>query len=279
MAPTPPVQWRPTTRIGLWATLASAAIGILLAVFQVQGWKVPKPLALLLIVLLLAVIAGALSMIALEVSRLARRFLEHRATTPGWVAETEPGLLDYEADGIRAQERFTKELGRLSHDTESLGSTLERHASRFQSGAGWSAEKRQRRANRAAKAINKSGAFIEKRLALLEALVHDVARNADGLIGTSELETSDDLQAAKEFRDTLEDGREATIETLTSITEYRDTVRSSEQQNLSRSLRIAYGRLAAALDGVVTMMRNHESRLTQLIRALGQKIDEAEAAQ
>jgi peptidoglycan/LPS O-acetylase OafA/YrhL len=96
------------TRIAVRAALASAATGLLLATFQVQGWTMPKPLAVILIVLLVAMIVVAVAAIVGEAFRAFMSFLEHRATTPSWVASAEPGVLDYEPDGIRANKRFMR---------------------------------------------------------------------------------------------------------------------------------------------------------------------------
>jgi hypothetical protein len=271
-------RWEPGSakNIGVSATLGAGAIGLLLAAFQVQGWTMPKSLALALIALLILLIAVALSVIVYETVRAVRRFLEHRATSPSWVSTEKPGLLDYEADGIRASERFTKELNKLTRDTAKLGTRLERHSKAIERSAGKSAKKRQRRANRSAKAIDKSAVFIEKRVDLLHELVKDIARNAEGLIGALELETDDDLTAAKEFRDTLDETHQTTTQTVGNVDEYRQTVRALEQQNPSRSVRIASGRLANSLEGVLKMMRRHESSSRKLVSSLDSKIGEAE---
>lgn len=97
-------RWQPraTTRIALFAALASATTGLFLAGFQVQGWTMPKPVAIPLFVLLGAMIVASVSAIIVEAIRAFRSFLEHRSTTASWVESEEPGFLDYEPDGIRA---------------------------------------------------------------------------------------------------------------------------------------------------------------------------------
>jgi hypothetical protein len=274
-------RWEPgaAKNIGVGASLASVAIGLLLAAFQVQGWTMPKLLAIVLIVLLVVMIAVALSVIVYEVVRAVRGFLEHRATTPSWVSSERPGLLDYEADGIRASERFTKELKKLTRDTAKLGAKLRRHTKVFERSKGKSSKARQRRANRSAKDIDRSAVFIEKRLSLLQVLVKDIARNAEGLIGSSELETDADLDAAKDFRDTLNEVHQSTAETLGSVGGYRESVKEIEQQNLSRTVRIASGRLASSLEGVEKMLRKHDSGSRKLVHALDRKIGETERGQ
>jgi hypothetical protein len=149
-------------RIGAAAALASAATGLLLAAFQVQGWTMPKPLAIGLIVFLVAMIVAMAAAIIFEAIRALRGFLEHRETTPTWVESEEPGVLDFEPDGIRAQERFTTELGKLARDTGRLGRRLSRHSRRMQRNVGKSGRKKQRIANRAARDIERSANYIEK---------------------------------------------------------------------------------------------------------------------
>jgi hypothetical protein len=92
-------------------------------------------------------------MIGIEAWQAARRYLEHRATSASWVVASEPGLLDYEADGLRAQGRFTRELKKLNNDTELLGKRLRKHTRRMARLEGKSGRKRQRAANRSAKSI------------------------------------------------------------------------------------------------------------------------------
>jgi type III secretory pathway component EscS len=274
-------MWEPgaATRIGIEASLASVAIGLVLAAFQVQGWTMPRLLAVILIVLLLLMVAVALSAILYEVFKAVRRFLEHRATSPSWVSSERPGLLDYEADGIRANERFTKELNKLNRGTTKLGEQLERHTQRFEHSKNASGKAKQRRANRSAKDIDKSAVFIEKRLDLLQALVKDIVRNSEGVIASTDIETDSDLAAAKEFRDTLAEGHEATTGALEGTSGYRESVKETEQMNLSRTMRIASRRLAASLDGVEKMLRKHQGGLSRLVQSLDTKIAEAERRQ
>ena len=260
-------------RIGLWATLASAGIGLLLALFQVQGWTVPTALALTLIVLLLGLIAVAVAMIAVEISRVARRYLEHRATSPSWVSSDAPGLLDYEADGIRAMKRFTRELDKMGDDTEALGKKLQKHTKRITRLQGKSAKRRQRSANRSAISINKSAVYIEKRVALLKALIKDIERNYRGLILAVEVEREDDLQDAIALRDTLAANRSTTAETLGNIAAYRQTVEENEALNLSRTVRIASGRLAKGLRDIEAIFKNYEKLARNLVRELDSKIE------
>lgn len=271
---TPRFSFGTSTRIGLWATLTSAAIGLFLALFQVQGSKVPKALALTLIVVLLGVIAGALSMIAIELWRFFRRFLEHRATSASWVASDAPGLLDYEADGVRAMGRFSKELNKLNDDTHSLGEKLDKHTRRLARLQAKSAKRRQRGANRSAKSINRSAAFIEKRVALLKALVKDIERNYRGLITAAEIESEADYEDALELRNILDTGSAITAETLTSVAGYRVSVEETEALNLSRTVRIASGRLAKALKGVEATFKAHERASAALVRDMEKKLDE-----
>jgi hypothetical protein len=263
------------TRIGLWATLASAGIGLFLALFQVQGWTMPQPLAVLLIALLLGVIAVAVSMIVIEIYRVVSQFLEHRATSTSWVASDSPGLLDYEADGIRAMDRFTDELNKMNRDTESLGKSLDKHTKRIVRLRGKSAKRRQRGANRSANSINKSAVYIEKRLALLKALVKDIERNYRGLFGAVDIASDDDMVGALALRDILDTGRATTAETLAAVRGYRVSVEETEALNLSRTVRIASGRLAKGLRGIETIFTTYEKAAAGIVRDFDRKIEQS----
>lgn len=260
-------------RIGLWATLGSAGIGLFFALFQVQGWTMAKPLAIGLGVLLLGAVAFAVSMIGIEVWRVVRRFFEHRATSPTWVASDPPGLLDYEADALRAQNRFVKELNKLNRDTEALGRKLEKHSRTMPRLQQKSGRRKQRGANRSAKDINVSAVYIEKRVDLLKRVVKEIERNYQGWIThVVEIKSEADHEALGELRSTINSGVTTTAETLVSITEYRLVVENIEAMNLSRSVRKASERLAKALGDIETIFRAHEKASAGLVREVDQKL-------
>jgi hypothetical protein len=232
----------------------------------------PRTLGLTLSVLLLGAVTIAVTMIGIEAWQAARRYLEHRATSASWVVASEPGLLDYEADGLRAQGRFTRELKKLNNDTELLGKRLRKHTRRMARLEGKSGRKRQRAANRSAKSINKSAIFIEKRLALLKALVGDIDRNYSGFIRS--IVSEPEIQAAIDLRDTLDTGHEVTMEARSSVAAYRVSVEEIEALNPSRTVRIASGRLARGLKGIEAVFRAHERVLSGLVRDLDRKVEE-----
>jgi hypothetical protein len=264
------------TRIGWRTTLAIGGIGVLLAAYQVQGWKMPKPLAISLIVLLIVMIALLVSTIVFETVLAFGRFLEHRATSPSWVASTEPGVLDFEPDGIRANKRLMRELRKLSRDTQRLGTKTNKHASRMNKSVGKSGRTKQRRANRAARDIDRGASFIEKRLSLLEAIAQDISRNTDGLIATLVVETQEDIDALEAFRQVLEESYQTTEGAAQATDGYSRSVRDLEQQNPARTLRIACRRLGSALEGVVKTLRRVENGMRKATQALDRKIKEGE---
>ena len=270
----PRLQLRATARIGLWATLASAAIGILLALFQVQEWKVPKPLALTLIALLLAVIAVAVSMTAYEITRAVRKFLEDRAISPAWVSADAPGLLDYEADANRAQNRLTKEMNKQTKETERLSKKLNRAAKRAVRLQGKNAKRRQRHANRSARSIAKNALFVEKRLPLLKALVKDIDRNYRGFISTTTIQSHEQFDELLKLRDVVNHGRAVTNEAMRSVNEYRQSVADAEAQNLSRTIRLASDRLEKGLAGIAKVLRDHERTMGAVVREMDAKLEE-----
>jgi hypothetical protein len=267
-------RWEPqsTTRLGLWATLASAGIAILAAVFQVQGWKMPKPLALLLIALLVVVIVAAVGMFVYEIIRTSQRFLEHRATSSAYVLSERPGALDYEADGIRAMRRLTKVLDGLSAGTADLGEKMSVRGKQIENAAAKSPKGRQRLANRTAKEIDKSAVFIEKRIALLKALVNDIYRNYQGLILVAAAETEEEIRVATVLKDILRGTQLEAATASEQVLEYRDSARGLEERNISRTMRIASKRLADGLNEVGVMLKQYEKRCASLVTEFEQKL-------
>jgi hypothetical protein len=239
----------------------------------VQEWKVPKPLAIILIAFLVLVIGIAVSMIGYETVRALRRFLQHRATTPSWVSSERPGLLDYEADGIRASKRFTRELSNLSDGTAELEKKIKRHTKRMEGLANKSGKAKQRRANRTAKDMDESAVYIEDRLDLLKAVVDDIFRNYSGLVSSISLDSDEDVRSAREFQTILYSGQEEAGQAVASVIDYRDSVRDLERQNVSRTVRIASRRLGDALDGIAVVLKQYQSRAKSLGRDFERKLN------
>lgn len=115
------------TKIAGPAGFAAVIIAIIFAIYQVQGWKMPTPLAVFLLATLFLMLFTSLGIICFELISVSRQFLEHRATSASWLSREAPGLLDYEADGERASQRFLKEINKLAIDTQKLGDILAKH--------------------------------------------------------------------------------------------------------------------------------------------------------
>jgi hypothetical protein len=262
-----------SVRIGLPASFTGVAIAILVAIFEVQAWKIPTPIAIALIVILSAMIVTALGMIVVELVKEGLRIREHHATSASWVSSEEPGLLDYEADGLRASNRLTKELAGVGKDTQKLGRNLARHTKLMQDpGLRFKAILKQKRGNQAAKSIDRSAIYIEKRAALLEALVKDVFRNYTGMVTTAPMETPEDRTSAETFLATLRSLRDTVTTTIDQTAGYRDTVRNIERQNLGRSVRISSRRLGDALDSTVKIMRGYKEKSRQVHDQLARRL-------
>jgi hypothetical protein len=266
-------------RFAVLASFTSVSIGLFLAAFQVQGSHMPHDVALALDSFLGLMIVAAVVAMGWEAFKFVRGYLEHRATSASYVSSEEPGLLDYEADGMRANKRFTRELNKLARQTATLNRRLERHTKRAARLVGKSAKRRQRHANRSARSVSRNAVFVAKRLDLFEALVKDIAttRNTHGLaVSVLNPETREEIDATKTFQATLKGTHEITQGTIKSTEEYRRSVQDIEDQNLSRTMRIASNALGSALDGVIGTLRQHDVEAVKAIGVLGKKINAAE---
>jgi hypothetical protein len=264
------------TRLALPAAFAAFIIPVIFAIFEVQEWKVPVPLAVALLVILFVMLIIALGMVFYEVVKAGLQILEHRATSASWVSTEAPGLLDYEADGLRANKRFTSELDRLTKDVERLGKRLKSHTAFMEtinkSGRKVSPQLKQKRGNQAAKDIDRSAIYTEKRIALFRALVGDIARNFQGLVTAIEFETDEDRAAGQNLVQILARSQEATQGALVGVTSYRDSVKGVEQKNLSRTIRIASKRLAGGIEELQRIFRQHGTNSERLRRSLEAKL-------
>lgn len=142
--------------------------------------------------------------------------------------------------------------------------------------AGKSGRKKQRIANRAARDIETSAGYIEKRRDLLSAVVKDITRNTDGLISTADIESQEQIDEAKEFLRVLGGNRQAAKEAAEHTEGYAQSVRSLEKQNATRKQRIACRRLGESLESVVRTLRKVESGLRKPSESLARRITEAE---
>ncbi|MEX0683748.1 MAG: hypothetical protein WD904_01980 [Dehalococcoidia bacterium] len=263
-------------RVGLPASFAGVAIGILFAVCEVQGWKMPAPIAVGFIVILLVMIAVALGIIGYELFREAQRYFERRATSASWVSSEEPGLLDYEADGLRAIHRFTREMDGLAKNTRKLGRSLTKHTERFEEpNLQRNARLKQKRANQAAKSIDRAAVYIEKRAELFQKLVKDISRNYAGLIANITIATEEDRASGTVLAESLAANSETVTTTIGQVTGYRDSVRSVQERNLSRTVRIAGKRLADALDSAAKILKSYKQKSRELHQQLTQKMESA----
>jgi hypothetical protein len=273
-------EWRtPTKRLAVGVALTNGATGIWFAIFQVQGWTMPKPLAIALLIPVGATIVASLAVVVVDIARNLRAFREHRATNVPWVVSEPPGLLDYEPDGVRAQDRLTAEFEKLTEDTRIVGMKVEKARDQIPRLGERNIFARQRWANRTARSINHSAIYIENRLAMLKLLVREIERDHRGLIETTPLETSEQIDTARLFRDTLNGSRAATSETAASVEEYREAVEGVESQNVSRSLRIAANRLGNALGGVARTLRSFEKVAAERVKELDRRLAQKDSVQ
>lgn len=261
-------------RIGVPASVAGVAIGILFAIFEVQGWKVPTPLAIFFLAVVSAIIIAALGMVVWELVKEALRFREYLVTTPSWVLPDEPGLMDYEPDSLRAIGRFNGELQGLGRDTRRVGQAIGRHTVRLQeAAASGNAKLKQRRANQAAKAMDRSANYISKRAALMKALVKDIYRNMAGLIATAGITTEGDRAAAQTLLANLDANQDIVATSIDQVVEYRGSVQSTEDANLARTLRKASERLGESLEDTVRILRDYRQKSRQLHAQLRRRLE------
>jgi hypothetical protein len=135
-----------------------------------------------------------------------------------------------------------------------------------------SGKRKQRLANRAARDIDRSAVYIEKRAALLKALVHDIFRNFQGFVDVAAPVSEEEFRVVEELRSVVDETRTVTVETTGSTEGYRDSVRALEKQNPARTLRVASKRLADALGDVVVVLKQYDKRAGALVSDLDRKL-------
>ena len=152
-------------------------------------------------------------------------------------------------------EIFTNKLNRYSTEFNNLnkpGKTIK-------------GNKKQKKANKVAKDIERNAIYIEKRAKLFHALVNDIARNYNGIIKNTVINTEEDKGVVQKFLDTLALYEQSTSRAINGIKQYRDSVRNVEKQNISRTIRIASARLGDGLGSLLDTFRN-SSQNSSLMR-------------
>jgi hypothetical protein len=253
------------------AGFGAAVSGLILAFFEVQGWNMPTPLAIAVFAILFLMLVVAVGAIIYEIVRSIRKYLEEHATSSSWVSKEEPGLLDFEADGTRATERFTKEITKLKTNTEKLAKKLTKYTSEFtdwnKSGKVIAGTEKQKKANNVAKDIDRNAIYIANRTELFNALIHDIARNYNGAISNAPIQTEEDKKNIRSLSDSLVFYEQATFGAINSVGRYRNAVREIEKQNISRTIRIASARLGNGLDRLLeTFQDSHQNSSSMRVK-------------
>jgi hypothetical protein len=243
-------------KVGSRAGFGLAAVGLVFAAYQVQGWTMPRLLAAFLIVLLLAVVAVAVLSIAWETIREVMRWRERRETSTAWIAAEPPGQLDLIPDMERATKKFVRQMKRLNRDTGRLGKKIGRYSRLMNWARRFGPRAVLTLANQAAKANSRSAAFIEKRATHLRKTVDELRRTQEGqLTRLSDPETDEDWAALSEAQAVAASRTVTTAETIESVVGYRDAVLGIAHQDLARTLTASSKQLAAQLEAVIVILR------------------------
>jgi hypothetical protein len=249
-------------------SFGAVVIGLVLALYQVQGWKMPTVLAVLLLSILFGLLALSIGMLCFTAVKAISKFAERRATSAAWISSEVPGLLDYEADGERAGKRFTKELKQFTIDTGKLGQKITPYTKRLRgfakSGKVIKGTKKQKIANQAAKKIDRSAVYIEKRVELFKGLITDIDRNYDGLVAMQRVDKEDDRVVVERLATTLVSSDSSASASIASMNVYKDTVKTLENLNLSRSVRIASKRLGDGLENMIGLLSKYKDNCHRL---------------
>ena len=258
------------------ASVGAIVSGLILAFYEVQVWDMPTPVAIFIVVVLYLMFFIALGVGCYEIILGIRKYFEERATSPSWVSKEEPGLLDYEADGERATERFAKEILKLTTNTEKVTNKLNRYTTEFnnlnKSGKIIKGIEKQKKANKVAIDIDCNAIYIEKRAKLFDALVKDIDRNYTGRIMKTVIHTEEDKMAVQEFLGVLVSYEQATSGAIIGVKQYRDSVRNIEKQNLSRTIRITSARLGDGLDNILKTFRDSLQNSSRIREKLDKRL-------
>ncbi len=225
----------------------------------------PQPLFIFIIVIMLLMVVIAVGVILNEVGKAARRIWRQRAVSATWISKENPGLLDFEADFKKGSNRFTIEMKKLGNDTQRLATQLNKHQKQILKLAKSSSpRKKQKIANKAAKDIGRSAAFISKRKELFDALVNEIHRNGSGLLSVRSFDEKEDIETGYALQKTLGESVNVTKVAVDSLSKYRESTKSLRDRNLSRTIRVESDRLMEALDHISKTLQRYNANSQKL---------------
>ncbi len=230
--------------------------GLILALYQVQGWKMPTALAVLLSVILFGLLALFMGTLCLVAIKAVRQITERRATSATWVSSEAPGVLDCEVDGKLAVDRLLKELKRWQVDINRLATRVETHSKQINDMVtGKRTEKaksKQQRANRVGNQIDRSAIYIEKRTELFENLTKEIVQNYEVMIATLNVTEEKGRLTAETLIFAFEHLDIAGAAAVSSVTHYKQGAELLGQSNLTKKIRGASKRLENSLNSMLT---------------------------
>ncbi|MBI2853060.1 MAG: hypothetical protein HYX84_08205 [Chloroflexi bacterium] len=248
------------------APTGAVVVGLILALFQVQGWKMPTALAVSLLVILFGLLALSIGTVCLAAIKAIKQIAEHGATSATWVSAGVPGVLDCKVDGKRALDRLLKELRRWQIDIQTLATqTQAQEHVLFQATRKDINPKALRGiVNWLGKQTNRSAIYVEKRKCLFETLTGEVVRNYEVMATTLKMTDEKDRASTENLIYGFDNLDRAGTDLINGVKSYRNGVELLEQSNLTKMIREASKRLEVSLDSMVTCFTQFQDNCHRL---------------
>ena len=236
-----------TAQMAGYSAAGAVVLGLVLGLFEVQGWKMPTPVAAFILVFLFLFFAIIVAMLVIEVIKVVERFKEQRAIS-AQVSNNAPGILDCKVDGERATARLLAELNRWQVDIGVLSTEMKVFSSDLQDASERdNPEKQLRKANKVGKQINSSAEHVEKRIILFETLTREIIRDYELMISTLNMAVERDKISAKNLKSGFEGFDKAGTTIIEGILLGKEGAELSKQSNLTRIIREASKKLENSL--------------------------------
>ncbi len=234
------------------APSGAVVAGIILALFEVQGWNMPTPLAVLLLIILFGLLALFISAVCLSGIKTIVQLAEHNATSAVWISREVPGVLDCEVDGPRATNRLLKECIKINSSFQKYGKELMAQSKLLEEleipNKKIKAKGKLKIANRIGIAIDHNAVYIEKRIKLFEILTNEITRNYRVMIETFNMTNERDRFSAIQLKSAFTKFDKAAGEILNAITHNKNAAELITKSNINRMVRLTSIRFKKALD-------------------------------
>ncbi len=202
-------------------------LGIIIAIYEVQEWKMPTPLALTLVSILFAMVAILVVVVLGELRKAFQQFLEGRQSVPLGKLDYMPELKKAATEYVAAQEAITSSMTKASPRIQEEQAKLHSLVNDVE---------RQKLAAEIAREYETVTMALKEQLPVMVTRASTFRQASLGWLREAEISNDDDLKAINDLRNQARDLRTTMYDLKGKADDLRQSARFMRKQNISASL-------------------------------------------